>query len=171
NRFVYDDIHRRSRFSKLVRKDAKVPVAEVEAPQALKTRFYHCAQNYFGRRSLIEGGFHGIETCGTHRLPHNFGIKAGLVSEVIINSGDVGAGALADLPDSGVMKTELSEHFPGRVNQTRARLIADYSLNWHSNGNLKRLFEYVKHRSYVFHRTWLIISFSRCSSSSSLILF
>jgi hypothetical protein len=64
-------------------------------------------------------------------LPDNFGIQPRFVSEVIIDSGDVGAGALADLSDSGVMKAKLSEHFSGRVNQTRARLIADYRLSGH----------------------------------------
>jgi len=144
DRFVNDYIHRWCRFSKFVCKDAEVPVAEVEAAQAFEPGFDDGAQDYFGWSSLIEGRSDRVEAGGAHRLPDNFGIQPGFVSEVIINSGDVGAGALADLSDSGVVKTQLSKHFSGRVNQTRARLIAGYGLNGHSNGRLKRLFEYVK---------------------------
>jgi hypothetical protein len=49
------------------------------------------------------------------------------------------------------MKTELSEHFSGSVNQPLPSPFAGDrglpfgpALSWHSNGNLKRLFEFVK---------------------------
>lgn len=140
-----------------MRKNAEVPIAKVEATEAFEPGPNHGAQNLLGRGILIESGADGVELCGPHRLPHDFGIQTCFVSEVIINSGDVGAGTLADLPDGGLMKPQLGEHFSSSVNQTRARLIAGDRLTgghrtsasqvllcWHSNDNLKRSFESVK---------------------------
>jgi hypothetical protein len=66
DRFVNDYVHRRRRFSQFVCKDAEVPVAEVETPQAFEPRLDHGAQDYFGRSSLIEGRFDGVEARGAH---------------------------------------------------------------------------------------------------------
>src|SRR6185369_17307042 len=72
--------------------------------------------------------------------------QAGLITEVIVDGGDVGAGALADLSDSRVMKPEFGKHFSRRVDQTGTRLLVSRLCRRHSNDNLKRLFESVKQK-------------------------
>lgn len=98
-----------------MRKDAKVPITEVEATQAFEPRFNNGAHDLFSGCVLLERGADRLEVSGAHRLPHYFRIQAGFVFEVIIDGGNVRPRAFADLSDGGVMKTELGEHFSGRV--------------------------------------------------------
>jgi hypothetical protein len=78
-------------------------------------------------------------------LPDYFGVKTCFVSEVVVDGGDIRARPVADLSYGGVMEPELREHFSGGVYQPLPCTIAgDPALCWHSNGNLKRLFEFVK---------------------------
>src|ERR1041385_6750472 len=104
-----------SGFRELVRKDAKVPVAEVQTTQTFESCLYNGAENLCGRRILIECRAHSLKLGRAHRLPEDFGVEARLISEVVVDGGDVCARSIADFSDSGVMKTKLSEHFSGSL--------------------------------------------------------
>ena len=96
-------------------------------------------------QSKTERGAYSIEFGRAHRLPDHFRVKTCFVSEVVVDGGDVCARPVADLSYRGVMETELRKHFSGSVNQPLPCAFAGGpALWWHSNGNLKRAFEFVK---------------------------
>src|ERR1051326_7152472 len=66
-------------------------------------------------RILSECRAHSLKLGRAHRLPDDFGVQARLISEVVVDGGDVSARSIADFSDSGVMKTKLSEHFSGSL--------------------------------------------------------
>jgi hypothetical protein len=92
-----------------------VPIAEVQAAQAFESSLYNCAQDLFRWRILIERRAHGLEFGCAHRLPDDFGIETCLISEVVVDGGNVCTCSIADFSDSGVMETDFSEHFTGSV--------------------------------------------------------
>jgi hypothetical protein len=103
----------------------------------------HEAQGFFGSFSQGRGvaGFR-IASAGGHRVAQNGEVQAGFIAEMIVDGGDIGSGAVADVADGGGLEAVFGENLPGGIDEAGAGsvVVGDYGCGlWGGGYHFKTL--------------------------------
>lgn len=82
----------------------------------------HEAQSFFGCFGEGRGvARFGMATGSGHGVAQNGEVEAGFIAKMIVDGGDVGSGASADVADSGRLEAVFGEDFAGGIDEPAAR--------------------------------------------------